>query len=152
MSNRSKKSIFVKEPNDTLKKVLVSPEFRNHMMELVTGTKPKNGTISLEWSLSNKTYLYLEDEYNEKLAKYITELRHEMKARLDSNVVADKVDRVKERHKIIIPAELFDAYWDEKTALDVDLGKYRKMWITFCAVLIYYRKYNKYVDNSQAAT
>ena len=37
------------------------------------------------------------------------------------------MDRVKERHKIIIPAELFDAYWDEKTALDVDLGKYRKM-------------------------
>lgn len=127
MPNRSKKNIFDKEANDTLKKVLVSPEFRNHMMELMTGTKPKNGTISLEWSLSNRTYIDLEDEYNKKLAQYITELRHEMKDRLDSNVVANKVDRVKERHKVIIPAELFDAYWDEKIALDADLGKYRKM-------------------------
>lgn len=50
-----------------------------------------------------------------------------MKARLDSNAAADKVDRVRERHKIIILAELFDAYWDEKAALDADLGKYRKM-------------------------
>ena len=127
MSNRSKKNIFNKEANETLKKVLVSPEFRNHMMELMTGTKPKNGAVSLEWSLSNKAYLDLEDEYNEKLAKYITDLRHEMKARLDSNAATDKVDRVKERHKIIIPAELFDTYWSEKTALDADLGKYIKM-------------------------
>ena len=80
MSNRSKKSIFVKEHNDTLKKVLVSPEFMNHMMELMTREKPKNGTVSLEWSLSNKTYLDLEDEYNEKLAKYIT--RNESSSRI----------------------------------------------------------------------
>ena len=32
MLNRSKKDIFAKGANDTLKKVFVSPEFRNHMM------------------------------------------------------------------------------------------------------------------------
>ena len=127
MSNRSKKNVFAKEANDTLKKVLVSPEFRNHMMELMTGTKPKNGAISLEWSLSDKTYLAIENEHNEKLARYITDLRYEMKDRLNSAAVMNKVDRVKDRHKMIIPAELFDRYWVEKAALDMDLGRYRRM-------------------------
>lgn len=123
MSNRSKKDIFVKEANDTLKKILVTPEFRSRMMELMTGTRPKNGATSMEWSMSNKTYLDVEDEYNEKLAKYITDLRHEMRARLSES----RIDVVKDRYRKIMPKEVFDKYWEEKVALDADLDKYRRM-------------------------
>jgi hypothetical protein len=123
MSNRSSKDIFTKEANDTLKRVLISPEFRNRMMELMTGTKPKNGKASLEWSMSDMAYIALEKEYNDKLAKYITDLRHEMKDRLSES----KKDRAKDRYRTIIPDEKFNEYWEEKNVLDADLDKYRRM-------------------------
>lgn len=130
MSNRSKKNVFVKEANDTLKRALVSPEFRNYMMERMTGTKPKNGRLSLDWSLSNDKYLAIENEYNEKLAGYITDLRHEMAAnvnRQNATIRARVCCAIKERYRLIIPAGVFDEYWKEKMALDADLEKYRKM-------------------------
>jgi len=87
MSNRSKKNIFVKEANDTLKRILISPEYRNHIMELITGIKPKNGKVSLEWSLTNTMYQDIENECNNELAEFISNLGHEIVARLKQNVM-----------------------------------------------------------------
>lgn len=136
MSNRSKKDVFVKEANDTLKRALVSPEFRNCMMEIVTGTKPKNGRCSLEWSLSDKVYLEIEEEHNKKLASYITDLRHGMAAKIRStsiNSVKHETteNKIMNRHRIIIPDDKFDEYWEEKKLLDKDLEKYRRMSYTY---------------------
>lgn len=78
MSNRSKKDIFVKESNDTLKKVIISPELRNQIMELITGTKPKNGQESLKWSLEHEKYLKAENAITDDVAKYITTKRQEL--------------------------------------------------------------------------
>lgn len=78
MSNRSKKDIFVKESNDTLKKIIISPELRNKIMELITGTKPKNGQESLKWSLEHEKYLKAENAITDDVARYITTKRQEL--------------------------------------------------------------------------
>lgn len=127
MSNRSKKNVFDKEANDTLKRVLVSKEFRNSMMERVTGNKPKNGNSSLEWSLSNNAYLDIENKYNEKLAVYITDLRHKMADELEHGIKSQPITRTMERQRIIIPHDKFDEYWNQRKKLFVQLRKYDSM-------------------------
>lgn len=122
MSNRSKKNPLIKEANDTLKRILIAPECRSHMMELMTGSKPKNGKESLEWSLSNKHYLEVENEYNNKLAEYITCLRHEMVDKIKVHVQTNKGSEVNNKYhkelEIVILAgrlkHLCDIYKQEK--------------------------------------
>ena len=124
MSNRSKRNVFIKEANDTLKRVFISPEYRNYMMEIVTGEKPKNGKASLEWSRSNESYLKVEDEYNTKLAEFITSLRQEMAVVVRDNNKQHKNDRAIQRDKIIIPEGRFDEYLEQKELLDKDIKQY----------------------------
>ena len=148
MSNRSKKNIFVKEPNDTLKKVIISPELRNQIMELITGTKPKNGNDSLKWSLEHKRYLIAEDKITDEVAKYITTKRQELYADVaswNSNASQDSTNtdtsmqrtneewriKAKERDRAIIPEEVFDEYWTEKEAIEKQLKEYTKISILY---------------------
>ncbi len=124
MSNRSKKDVFAKEANDTLKRVLISPEYRSYMMETVTGEKPKNGNVSLEWSRSDTSYLEIEDEYNAKLAEHITHLRREMAVTVRGLHSQDGDERSIQKNQIIIPKDLFGEYLEQKQLLDMDLKQY----------------------------
>ena len=140
MSNRSKKNVFIKEPNDTLKKVRISPELRNQIMELVTGTKPKNGKDSLKWSLEHEQYLIAEDKVTNDVAKYITSKRQELYADVaswNSNASHDFANtdtpsrewrmNAKESDRVIIPKEIFNEYWTEKKEIEKQLKEYAKI-------------------------
>lgn len=128
-SNRSKsnKNILFKEADDTLKRALVSPECRNHIMEIMTGAKPKNGRLSLEWSLSNKEYLEIEDDCNSKLAEYITQLRHEMVARARNLKMDVAEDGAEKEGMQSIPKDQFEEYWRQWKSIDKDLIKYKRL-------------------------
>jgi len=147
MSNRSKKNIFIKESNDTLKKIIISPELRNQIMELITGTKPKNGKDSLKWSLEHNKYLIAEDKITDDVAKYITTKRQELYAEVaswngnasqdiskftDTDIQVQHTNekwrmKAKERDRAIIPEEIFNEYWTEKEAIERQLRQYTKI-------------------------
>lgn len=127
MSNRSKKNVFSKEANDTLKRVFISPEYRNHMMEIMTGDRPKNGSESLKWSQSNEEYLKIENKYNTRLAEFITGLRYEMAATVEGKIKHDKNDRAVKRDQMIIPEDRFEEYMERKQLVDRDIKQYIRL-------------------------
>ncbi len=123
----SRRDPFVKEANDTLKRVLITKEFRNHVMEKVTGNKPTNKDASLEWSLSNDEYTKIEDECNQRLASYITTLRHDIVSKLVGNKREEKINKIRNKHIMMIPEGNLEEYWKERNLLCEELEKYRIM-------------------------
>ena len=100
------------------------PKVRNAMMKIITGVEPKNDEQSLEWSLSDCTYLSIKNECAQDLAECILGLQHKMVA-LASNITENKSLRNKEMQ--IIPRENFDAYWADLQLINNDLEKYRRI-------------------------
>ena len=156
-SNRSKKNVFHKEADDTLKRQLVSSEFRKHIVLAITGKEAHNGADALLVTSSNQEYIKLENFYNRKLASYITSLRHEIADKIKNkdyilcpdlclqdtlaegaindvsayskSFATDKAEEDKTRNKEmkIIPVCRFEDYWTDRKLIVDDLIKYNKV-------------------------
>lgn len=147
-SNRSKKDVFHKEADGTLKRQLISSEFRKHIAILITGREAHNGTDALLLTSSSQEYTELENFYNKKLASYITSIRHEIAHKIknrnydlpdegaSSNASVDKKsfetekskeDKIRSREMMIIPANRFEGYWADRKLVVEDLKKYNKV-------------------------
>jgi hypothetical protein len=77
-SNRSKKDIFHKDADDTLKRQLISSEFRKYIVLFITGKEAHNGADALLVTSSSQEYIELENFYNKRLASHITSIRYEI--------------------------------------------------------------------------
>ena len=150
-SNRSKKDIFQKIPDDTLKRQLISSEFRKHAASKLANKKVTNGTDALQLLSSNSEYIKLEEHYNAKLASYIQDLRFEMANKIDSGDLSIptlsspseheinaqtfsqngkmELEKIKKIEKISIPEENFSAYWKERLEWSSKLDKYCKLLV-----------------------
>ena len=155
-SNRSKKDVFHKEADDTLKRQLVSSEFRRHVALLIAGKKTHNGADALSVTSSSQEYTKLESFYNNKLASFITSIRYEIAHKVknrdydlpsyakgglgqryegaSSNASADekffekaKEDKIRNKEMMIIPANRFENYWTDRKLVVEDLKKYNKV-------------------------
>ena len=148
-SNRSKKDIFHKEDN-TLKRQLVSSEFRKHIALLIAGKEAHNGADALSVTSSSQEYTKLENFYNNKLASFITSIRyeiaHKVKSRnydlpnegASSNASAgvdkksfktekSKEEKIINKEMMIVPADRFEGYWADRKLVVEDLKKYNKV-------------------------
>lgn len=77
-SNRSRKDVFKKEADDTLRRQLISPEFQKLIALMITGETAHNGADALRLTSSHPKYAELEGYYNKRLASYITYLRYDI--------------------------------------------------------------------------
>ena len=153
-SNRSKKDVFYKEADDTLKRQLISSEFRKHIALVITGKEAHNGADALLVTSSSQEYAELENFYNKKLASFITSIRYEIAHKVknkdydlpscdklgqryegaSSNASADerlfekaKEDKIRNKEMMIMPANRFEDYWANRKLIVEDLKKYNKV-------------------------
>lgn len=147
-SNRSKKDAFHKEADDTLRRQLISSEFRKHIALVITGKEARSGADALLVTSSSQEYTELENIYNKKLASYITSMRYEIAHKVkngdydlpeegaNSDARADeksfeaekaKENKIKDKEMKIIPASKFENYWADRQLVVKDLRKYNKV-------------------------
>lgn len=141
-SNRSKKDIFVKEADDTLKRQLISSEFRKHIAKEITGKNAHNGADALLVTSSSQEYIELENFYNKKLASYISSMRYEIANKVKNNdysipdesansntnkLLEAEEDKIRNKEMKIIPANRFEDYWANRKLVVEDLNKYKEV-------------------------